>query len=82
MKFKNTILITRLLAFCAWQLAPAQDLTLSNNTTVDMVWIPPGTFIMGSPASEPFHKADEFPQTRITLTKGFWLGKTVVTIGR
>jgi formylglycine-generating enzyme required for sulfatase activity len=81
-KFKNTILITGLLAFCARQPVPAQDLTLSNNTTVDMVWIPPGTFIMGSPASEPFHKADEFPQTRITLTKGFWLGKTVITIGQ
>ena len=47
-----------------------------------MVWIPPGNFIMGSPASEPFHKTDESPQTRITLTKGFWLGKTAVTIGQ
>src|ERR1017187_9241032 len=37
---------------------------------------------MGSPASEPLRKTDESPQTRVTLTKGFWLGKTMVTIGQ
>ena len=52
---------------------------LSNNATLDMAWIPPGTFIMGSPASESLRKADESPQTRVTLNKGFWLGKTMVT---
>jgi formylglycine-generating enzyme required for sulfatase activity len=47
-----------------------------------MAWIPPGTFMMGSPASEPLRKTDEGPQTRVTFTKGFWLGKTMVTIGQ
>src|ERR1017187_6050513 len=37
---------------------------------------------MGSPASEPLRKADESPQTQVTLTKGFWLGKTMITIGQ
>jgi formylglycine-generating enzyme required for sulfatase activity len=58
------------------------NLALSNNATLDMAWIPPGTFFMGSPASEPLRKADESPQTRVRLTKGFWLGKTLVTIGQ
>jgi len=58
------------------------NLPLSDNVTLDMAWIPPGTFIMGSPASEPLRKADESPQTRVTLTKVFWLGKTLVTIGQ
>ncbi len=49
---------------------------------LDMAWIPPGSFIMGSQALEPLRKADEGPQTRVTLTKGFWLGKTMVTIGQ
>jgi formylglycine-generating enzyme required for sulfatase activity len=47
-----------------------------------MVWIPPGGFTMGSPASEPERHADEAPQTRVTLSKGFWLGRTPVTIGQ
>lgn len=36
---------------------------------------------MGSPASEQSSKSDERPQTSVTLTKGFWLGKTIFTIG-
>src|SRR6266850_2079855 len=43
---------------------------------------PPGKFTMGSPASEPFHKADENPETQVTLTRGFWLSRTIVTIGQ
>jgi formylglycine-generating enzyme required for sulfatase activity len=37
---------------------------------------------MGSPPSEPMSKADEHPQTQVTLTNGFWLGKTIFTIGQ
>jgi formylglycine-generating enzyme required for sulfatase activity len=72
---------------------------------LDLVWIPPGEFLMGTP-DEPlpvhvFHevrekipgqpkKTDMFrpdymhadrwrPQTRVTLTQPFWLGRTEVT---
>lgn len=38
--------------------------------------------MMGSPASETSRKADEGPQTQITFTHGFWLGKTMVTIAQ
>ena len=47
-----------------------------------MAWISPGVFTMGSPAAEPGHHADEAPQTKVTLSKGFWLGTTPVTIGQ
>ena len=49
---------------------------------LEMVWISPGGFTMGSPASETGRRADEVPQTRVTLSKGFWLGRTPVTIGQ
>lgn len=58
------------------------NLPLSDNAFCEMAWIPPGTFTMGSPASEPLRKADEGPPTQVTLSKGFWLGKTMVTIGQ
>ncbi len=48
-------------------------------TVANMVWIPPGTFVMGSPESERGRVDWEGPQTRVTLTKGFWLGKHEVT---
>jgi formylglycine-generating enzyme required for sulfatase activity len=43
-----------------------------------LVWIPPGKFLMGSPATEPGHRANEGP-VEVTLTAGFWLGKYEVT---
>lgn len=41
--------------------------------------IPAGTFRMGSPFAEPGHTVLESPQTWVTLTQPFWLGRTEVT---
>ncbi len=46
---------------------------------LELVWIKPGTFTMGSPPDEPGRNKAEGPQMTVTLTKGFWLGKTTVT---
>lgn len=43
-----------------------------------LCWCPPGAFTMGSPPDEPGRRADE-AQVRVTLTKGFWMGKYEVT---
>jgi len=41
-------------------------------------WCPPGTFLMGSPASESGREADE-NQVSVTLSRGFWMFETEVT---
>jgi formylglycine-generating enzyme len=43
-----------------------------------LVWIQPGTFKMGSPATEAGRFDDEVQHT-VKLTKGFYMGKYVVT---
>ena len=53
----------------------------SRGSVPGMVWIGSGSFVMGSPAGERGRYADEGPQTRVTLTKGYWLGKHEVTQG-
>jgi formylglycine-generating enzyme required for sulfatase activity len=58
------------------------NIPLPGNTQLPMAWISRGTFTMGSPESEHGRKADESPQTMVTLTKGYWLGNTEVTIGQ
>jgi formylglycine-generating enzyme required for sulfatase activity len=58
------------------------NLPLPDNTELPMAWISPGKFVMGSPESETGRKADESPQTTVTLTKGYWLGKTELTVGQ
>jgi formylglycine-generating enzyme required for sulfatase activity len=42
-------------------------------------WIPPGRFLMGSPANETGRFGDEGPQHEVTISRGFWLGETPVT---
>ena len=44
--------------------------------------IPAGTFTMGSLESEAGRHKDEGPQTRVTLSKSFWLGQCEVTHGQ
>jgi formylglycine-generating enzyme required for sulfatase activity len=46
-----------------------------------MVFIPAGTFTMGSPESEAERLDWEGPQTVVTLTRGFFMGKHEVTQG-
>jgi formylglycine-generating enzyme required for sulfatase activity len=45
------------------------------------VWLPPGQFVMGSPDSEVGRYGDEGPQTQVTLTQGFFMGRYEVTQG-
>jgi formylglycine-generating enzyme required for sulfatase activity len=45
------------------------------------VWIPPGTFMMGCSPGDSERFPDEKPAHQVTITKGFWLGQTKVTVG-
>ncbi|MBO4544381.1 MAG: leucine-rich repeat protein, partial [Verrucomicrobia bacterium] len=51
---------------------------LSDTVNLDMIWIEPGTFMMGSPENE-LGRSDDEVQHQVTLTKGYWLGKYEVT---
>jgi len=44
------------------------------------VWIPPGTFMMGCSPGDTECLDDEKPLHQVTITKGFWLGQTEVTV--
>ena len=46
---------------------------------LEMLPISTGTFILGSPLSELSRDPEEGPQTRVTLTRSYWLGKFEVT---
>jgi len=45
----------------------------------NLVFIEPGTFVMGSPPAETDWNSDEGPQTSVTISSGFWMGKYLVT---
>ena len=47
-------------------------------TTPGLVWISPGTFMMGSPTAEKDRNNGEV-QTRVTISRGFWISKYELT---
>jgi formylglycine-generating enzyme len=50
----------------------------TNSIGMKFVWIPPGTFMMGSPKEEK-PRSDNESQHKVTLTKGFYIGVYTVT---
>jgi len=56
---------------------------LGDDVELDLIWIEPGTFIMGSPENEIGHIVGIYPygetQHSETIQYGFWLGKYEVT---
>ncbi len=54
---------------------------LMQGPPTNMVFIPPNTFTMGSPTTEQDRSVNEGPQTTVTLSRGFWIGKYEVTQG-
>jgi formylglycine-generating enzyme required for sulfatase activity len=44
-----------------------------------MVFLPAGSFVMGSPDTEVDRSTNEGPQTVVTLSRDFWIGKYEVT---
>jgi len=49
---------------------------------MNMVFIPPGTFRMGSPMNEVDRVAYEGPQKTVRISRGFWMGKYEVLKGQ
>jgi formylglycine-generating enzyme required for sulfatase activity len=44
------------------------------------VWIPPGTFTMGCSPGDSECNGNEKPARQVTISRGFWLGQTPVTV--
>jgi len=63
---------------------PGFDTTvnLPGGVELEMVWIEPGEFMMGSPSDEKGRSSFEGPQTRVRISRGYWLGRYPVTQGQ
>ena len=52
---------------------PEKTFILPGGAEIEMVWIEPGTFMMG--ADTFIAGGDPRPPHQVTLTEGFWMGK-------
>jgi formylglycine-generating enzyme required for sulfatase activity len=50
----------------------------TNSIGMKFAWLPPGTFLMGSPKEEKERRDDE-TRHKVTLSKGFYMGVHLVT---
>ena len=60
------------------QMRPYKEIIEHTRVRIEMVPIPGGTFVMGSPASEEGRSADEGPQHRVKIAP-FWMAKFEIT---
>ncbi len=58
--------------------APSPGEKMRTGSGMELVYIPPGEFLMGSPESEEGRDDDEF-QHRVVIREPFWMGKYEVT---
>lgn len=56
------------------EMKPYTELIEHTSAKFDLVPIPGGKFLMGSPESEPGHRPDEHPQHEVEISP-FWMGK-------
>jgi len=62
------------------QAGDIKTITLPGGATMELVWCPPGSFMMGTQEPElPIPHADDEVQHNVTLTHGFWMARTEVT---
>lgn len=60
---------------------PGEERTfeLTDSVNITMVWIPAGSFNMGSPEDEDGREFDEGPIHDVSIETGYWMGKYEVT---
>ncbi|MDG1172713.1 MAG: SUMF1/EgtB/PvdO family nonheme iron enzyme, partial [Opitutales bacterium] len=57
---------------------PNHTVDLNSTVSLEMIWVDPGTFTMGSPVTEAGREPDESEQD-VSITRGFFLGKYPVS---
>ena len=59
---------------------PEETFILPGGAEIEMVWVEPGTFLMG--AGSQGYPIGDGPEHEVIITRGFWLGKYEFTLGQ
>jgi sulfatase modifying factor 1 len=94
MPVRNFLVAVVMLALCAAALSVADTMWAKKRVTpteagavnanprdgLKYAWVPSGTFMMGCSPGDSECVDDEKPAHQVTITKGFWIGQTLVTV--
>ena len=72
---------TQTLALTMEKLPPPPEVTvdLGGGTQLKFKWIPPGSFVLGTPAGEPGQQRSDLPFSRPEIAAGFYIAETETT---
>jgi len=56
-----------------------KEFELINGVNIKMIWVNPGSYIMGSPLDEVGRTSEREKQHKVSISKGFWLAETELT---
>jgi formylglycine-generating enzyme required for sulfatase activity len=56
-----------------------ESFLIESAANMELLWVEPGTFTMGSPTTETGRDATDEPENEVEITRGFFLGKYEVT---
>ncbi len=82
-RVQNLVIVPLIVSMCGLRIraqAPGQ-VRENPKDGLKYVWIPPGSFMMGCSPGDTDCDGDERSSHQVTITKGFWLGQTEVTVG-
>ncbi|MCD8235953.1 MAG: formylglycine-generating enzyme family protein [Prevotellaceae bacterium] len=65
--------------YTGWTRSPLSETFTVKGITFKMMYVGSGTFLMGATEEQQNPSQDEFPVHRVTLTKNYYMGETVVT---
>ena len=64
----------------AQQAGETKSVTLPGGASLELVWLPAGTFLMGqNDGEQDAYPNKETPQHQVTISRGFWVGKYEIT---
>lgn len=75
-----TLVVGKVNELAAYLVATPGPVKVNPKDGLKYVWIPPGSFMMGCSPGDSECYTEEEPSHRVTLTKGFWIGQTPVTV--
>lgn len=62
---------------------PAGDtikLNIWGDISLEIIWCPPGEFMMGNPEEDAFVRSTYKPQIKVRLTQGFWISRHLIIL--
>jgi len=84
MRFTKSVIFTSIISLgtlisSTTEKAGVQEFDLIEGVKINMIWVEPGQFVMGSPEDEVGRNPEREQQRNVRIKQGYWLAETELT---